>query len=293
MKLKHAAVFTGIVAAISGAALPVIAADIDKRSDTRFGHMERADKLIGKQVRSSDNQKLGKLDNLIVDLESGRVLYALVGVGGVAGVGEKKYALAPGLFTAQGEDLQVSVDKSKITSAPEFTKDIDKDNELSKADFVHRTYQHYGENAWWQGSKPAGEGTFNNVHKASELIGKNIENVSNEPIGEVDNLAIDLPAGRVAFVILEPSRTLGLGNNLYALPPDALTRAAEGKKLASDLTKEKLASAPHFTKDNWSKLDDRSFASQVYQYYGKQAYFDTGLRPTSDSNKERVFPEKK
>ena len=297
MKLKNASVAVGLVAALSFAALPLVAADKDNDKATRqgrasFGHIDRANKIIGKEVRSTDNQKLGKIDNLIVDLESGRVLYAIIGSGGVAGVGEKKYAVAPALFSHEGDNLQVSVDKAKITSAPEFTRNIDKENELSKADYVHRVYQHYGQNPWWQGSKPAGEGSFNNVFKASELMGKNVENVSNQAIGEVENLAVDLAAGRVVFVILEPSPTLGLANNFYALPPDAFTRAAEGKKLATDLTKEKLASAPHFEKNNWAKLEDRSFASQVYQYYGKPAYFD-GVQPTSDSSKERLYPEKK
>src|SRR5256885_3361517 len=44
-----------------------------------LGHVERANKLIGKEVLGSDNQKLGKIDNLVVDLESGHVLYAVIG----------------------------------------------------------------------------------------------------------------------------------------------------------------------------------------------------------------------
>ena len=197
------------------------------------------------------------------------------------------------MFTQSGDQVRLTADKEKIMSAPEFTKDIDKENELAKADFVHRAYQHFGQNAWWQGSKPAGEGSFNNVHKATDLKGMNVENASNEPIGEVEDLAIDLAAGRVVFAVLQPARSLELGNNLYALPPDALTRASDGKKLATGLTKEKLAAAPHIEKSNWSKLSDRSFASQVYQYYGKQAYFESGIQPTSERESQRVYPEKK
>ena len=48
------------------------------------------------------------------------------------------------------------------------------------------------------------------------------------------------------------------------------------KSLTSDISKDKLAAAPHFAKNNWAQLSDTSFASQVYQYYGKQAYFETG-----------------
>src|SRR6266404_1515000 len=59
-------------------------------NDKTFGYVERADKLIGKQVRSSDDEKLGKIENLVIDLESGRILYVVVGSGGILGAGEKK-----------------------------------------------------------------------------------------------------------------------------------------------------------------------------------------------------------
>ncbi len=303
MKQKHSLAIA--VATVLGFALPVIAADKpnDKNAswqkttrnigDKTFGQIERASKLVGKDVRSSDNQKIGKIDDLVVDLESGHVLYAVVGSGGVLGAGEKKHAVAPAIFTQSGDQVRVTLDKEKIMSAPEFTKDIDKENELAKADFVERVHQHFGQNAWWKGSKPAGEGSFNNVHKVTDLKGMNVENASNEPMGEVEDLAIDLAAGRVVFAVLQPARSLELGNNLYALPPDALTRASDGKKLATGLTKEKLAAAPHIEKNNWSKLSDRSFASQVYQYYGKQAYFESGIQPTSERESQRVYPEKK
>ena len=304
MKRKNTWAILGI-ATLAVAGLPVIAADKDKNKDTSwqkttrtageqgFGQIERADKLIGREVRSSDNQKLGKIDDLVVDLESGHVLYAVLGSGGILGAGEKKHAVAPGAFTrGEGNNLRLNIDKDKLAAAPEFTRDIDKDTELPKADFVYKVHQHYGQNAWWQGSKAPGEGTFNNVHKASSLIGTKVESSANEELAKVENLGIDLPAGRVTYVILAPARQLELGNNLYALPPDALTLGTDKKNLVSGITKEKLAAAPHFEKNNWDKLKDQSFASQVYQYYGKQAYFESGVQPTSERDKARVYREK-
>ena len=82
----------------------------------------------------------------------------------------------------------------------------------------------------------------------------------------------------MAFVLLDPDSSLKLGSDLYALPPDAFTWNADKKALSSDIDQQKLTAAPHFAKDNWSQLTDRTFASKVYQYYGKQAYF--GLQPT-------------
>jgi len=299
MKRKtHLAVWGAIAAlAVSALTLPALAAQDDSRGssakqtgisdssqkDKTFGHVERANKLIGKTVIGSDNQKLGKIDNFVVDLMSGHILYVVVGSGGVLGAGEHRYALAPGIFTeTEGNDTHVSIDKAKFSDAPQFSKDMEKEGELGKADFVDKVYEHFGQNVWWKGSKPANEGSFNNVHQINDLIGMKVKNVSDQPVGKIDNVVLDVPAGRVVYVIFTPDSSLNLGNNLYALPPDALTLASDKKMLVSDISKEKLSGAPHFTKDNWQQLSDQSFASQVYQYYGKQAYFQTGssLRPT-------------
>ncbi len=258
-------------------------------SDRTFGQIERWNRLKGREVTGTDNQKLGKLEDTAVDLESGHILYAIVGSGGVLGAGEKKFALAPGAFTdATGNNLRFNGDKAKFNGAPEFTKDMDKNTELGKAEFVNNVYQYFGQTAWWQGpNAPASAGQFNNVHKSSDLMGQNVKNVADEDMGKVDNVMLNLPSGRVAYLILSPATGLGLGNNLYALPPNAFSINKDGKSLTSDVTKEKLAGAPHFDKNNWAQISDPAWAAQVYQYYGKQAYFDTTsstLQPTGRSS---------
>jgi hypothetical protein len=47
------------------------------------------------------------------------------------------------------------------------------------------------------------------------------------------------------------------------------------KNLVSNIDQQKLAAAPHFDKNSWPNLTDASFANQVYQYYGKQPWFQT------------------
>jgi len=255
--------------------------------------LERANRLIGREVLSSDNQKLGKVDNLVVDLESARILYAIVGVGGVAGVGEKKFAVPPGAFAEiRGNAVYFNGDKQKLNGAPQFTKNIEKETELSKADFVNQSYQYFGQNPWWQGSSgPASAGEFHNVHKASDVIGMKVKNVSDQDMGKVDNLIVDLSAGRLVYITLAPDASLGLGNNLYALPP-MFTLSSDKKSLTADINKEKLSGAPHFTSDSWPNLSDRAWASQVYQYYGKQAYFDSSKRLQPTGRTDQFQPQK-
>ena len=309
MKPRNDLAVWGAVTALSFAAFTTLAADKDRtttesqnptrittseqRTDKKLGGVERANKLIGKTVISSDNQKLGRIENIVVDLESGRVLYAVIGTGPL-GIGGHDYAVAPGMFTkTEGDNLHINMDKQKFTGAPEFTKDIDKPEQLNQASFVHRVHEYFGQPAWWQGDKTAADtGSFHNVHKAKDAIGMKVKNVQDQDLGRVDNLMVDLPAGRVAYVILNPDSSLNLGNDFLALPPMAFTSSSDRKYLVSDLNRDKLAAAPKFDKNQWSNLSDTGYASKVYQYYGKQAWFETGgaLRPTGRDN-DKVYPK--
>jgi len=308
MKTTNHLVIYGAIAAMGLAVTTARADDRDKATsrdsstynrssmmnDKRINDPERENKLIGKTVLSSDHQKLGKIETIIVDLESGRVLYAVVGSGGILGAGEKKFAVAPREFSeTQGSDAHLNMDKAQLQAAPEFTKDISKDGELGKAEFVSSVYQYYGEHPWWEGKASANAGSFHNVHKADDVVGMKVRNVSNEEVGKVENVIIDLPAGRVLYVIFAPDRNMDAGDNLYAFPPNAFTLGGDQKTLVTDINKERLAGAPHFTKNNWPNLSDSTWATQVYQYHGKQAYFSTGMQPTSERGTERIYPDKK
>jgi sporulation protein YlmC with PRC-barrel domain len=276
---------------------PGYSSGTDIQSGKKLGKVEPANKLIGKEVLSSDNQKVGKLENFIIDLDSGRILYALVSSGGVLGAGEKKYAVAPRAFNQPQDDtLLLKVDKAKLQGAPQFTSQIDKNEEMGRASFVKQVHQYFAQNISDRvyTTMPSSTTESKNVFKADDLIGMKVKNSGDTDLGKVDNLAVDLPNGHVVYVILAPDSSLKLGDQYFALPPSALMAAADRKLLTTELTIQKIAGAPRFAKDNWASLSDRTWASHVYQYYGKRAYFDTssGLEPTGRTE-DKSFPRTK
>ncbi len=255
------------VATLALSAAPVLA-------QNDIGTLQAANKVYGREVMSSDNQKEGNLNNLIVDLESGRILYATIGASkGTVAVPPEIFTRTPG---PNDKTVQAKVTKAQIDGAPQFSNNNNPQS-LGRADFISQVYQYFNQPSWWQGNQPANEGSFHNVHKASETEGMKVENASNAPLGTVNNLIVDLPAGRVAYVVLSPDSSLGLGNNLYVMPPQALTLSSDGKNLVSGIDKAQLASAPHFPKGNWpADMANRQYAMQVYQHFGKQPYFSSG-----------------
>jgi sporulation protein YlmC with PRC-barrel domain len=273
--MKRISIFSITAAAGLLLALPAARAADSKQ----FGKIDSAKKLIGRAVDTTQGEKIGDLKDMIVDLESGRVLYGVVSAGGFLGIGDELTAVPPAAFTSSAQDkLTMNIDKEKLKAAPRFTKD--QESKLGDAEFAKQVYQAFGQTLEWQGA-------FNNVHKASEVIGMNVKDVSDQKIGDIKDLGVDLPAGRVAFAILGTGGVLGAGEKQYALPPNAFTLAADQKSLATGIDKEKLASAPQFN-NNWNQLSDRRFAARVYQHWGKQPYWDVNLAPTG-RDQSRVY----
>ena len=101
----------------------------------------RLSKLKGATVKSNSGDKLGKLDDFVLDSESGRIKFAVLGHGGVLGIGEKRMPVPWQALNLQSQDeFTMNIDKDKIKSAP--TTDS-KYAELDNPQFVASLYQFY------------------------------------------------------------------------------------------------------------------------------------------------------
>src|ERR1043165_1253640 len=231
MKIKNKMAVMGAAAgfALSLSVLPLMAADTTQghmSQHQRLGRIEKTQQVIGSDIKNQQGQTLGKIDHLLVDLESGHILYAVALVDG------SDFAIAPESLSASGaRSFTLNADKQKLTQAPRVNKD--RAAQMADVNFVSSVYQYWNQQPWWQGAaQPTGRTTFGNVHKLSELKGMTVKNSSNQDLGKVEDVAIDLPAGRVTFVVLNPGGILEKkGDMLYALPPNALTLGPDQKTL--------------------------------------------------------------
>jgi sporulation protein YlmC with PRC-barrel domain len=82
----------------------------------------KASGLLGMEVRNNENEKLGEIKDLVLDLNSGKLSYAVLAVGGFLGIGEKLVALPPSALTIADDNthLKLDADKSRIQAAPGF-----------------------------------------------------------------------------------------------------------------------------------------------------------------------------
>jgi sporulation protein YlmC with PRC-barrel domain len=86
--------------------------------------VNKASNLIGMDVRNAQNEKLGDIKDLVVDLHSGKIAYAVLSVGGFLGIGDKYVAVPPSAFSVapDQDSLALNADKAKIQNAPGFAK---------------------------------------------------------------------------------------------------------------------------------------------------------------------------
>jgi sporulation protein YlmC with PRC-barrel domain len=109
---------------------------------------------------------------------------------------------------------------------------------------------------------------------ARTLTGEDVMNPRGEALGEIKEIMLDVPRGRVAYAVLSSGGLLGMGDKLFAIPWTALQLDTERKCFVLDVTREQLENAPGFDKDNWPNMAYEPWGREVHNYYKATAYWE-------------------
>lgn len=84
-----------------------------------------ADTLLGNDVYNKDGEDLGDIKEFMIDMRSGRVVYAVLSYGGVLGMGDKLFAVPWSALVLDTVNKRFTLDVSKtaLEKAPGFDKD--------------------------------------------------------------------------------------------------------------------------------------------------------------------------
>ena len=111
------------------------------------------------------------------------------------------------------------------------------------------------------------------ILSTSTLTGTTVVNPTGTTLGDIKDLMIDVPNGRVSYAVLDFGGFLGIGDKLFAVPLEAFTANPKNETLVLDIDKKRLETAPGFDKNNWPQTADDSYLSNVYEFYGqREAY---------------------
>ena len=106
------------------------------------------------------------------------------------------------------------------------------------------------------------------VMAASSLEGERVIDRHGEPIGEIEEIMLDVASGRIAYAVLAVGGFLGIGEKYFAVPWRAFELDAQRKCFVLGVDKERLSDAPGFDKDHWPSMADERWAAEVERFYG-------------------------
>lgn len=103
-----------------------------------------ATSIIGDTIRNHQGEDLGDIEELMINLRDGCIAYAVLSFGGIAGLGDKLFAIPWKALQLRPEEHAFVLDirKEKLETAPGF----DKDNwpNMADIDWANRVNSFYG-----------------------------------------------------------------------------------------------------------------------------------------------------
>jgi hyperosmotically inducible protein len=252
--------------------------------------------IIGMTVKSREGEPLGKVEDIAVDIESGRIVQIILS-------SDKSYkAVPPAVIRHESANkfLLLDADKERIAAAPHI--DVTNWGVINDTDHLSQVYRSFGQENVFNFIETHGTGQYamiplarlGHVQKASKLIGVSVKNLQVETLGEVENMVLDLASGRVLAVIVSSGGFLGIGEELSAIPPTSLRFTKDWETLQLDISKDSLKEAPHFKASEWPDFAKSSVSGGVYQAYKVDPYFVTAPDNTGvnvrDRNEKSLTP---
>ena len=244
-----------------------------------FRDMQQKVSFMGLEVRDSQDQNVGKVTELALDLENGRVVEVIVSSGGFLGFGQRTVAVPPGAlrfgakvgvplhmgllpysafnFWEKVGVLRLNMDKQKFKIAPDFA--MSKWAEHCQSRRVAEVYRYYGQEPYFaadgQGSKTGNTTVepLGYIQSRSKLLGLPVKNLQNEPLGSVFTFLynwLDNGAFISHVIVLSPEYKWGVTPareyTWSVIPARALRFNATHDALNFDISTQAFINEPRF-----------------------------------------------
>jgi sporulation protein YlmC with PRC-barrel domain len=236
----------------------------------------KAGQMTGMKVEDIDGEKIGTVRNLVVDMRSGELKYAIIGSGGILGV-HPTLRLAPSRImsaaTAKRATLAINVTADRWKGAPTFkSSSLATLAEPERAREIASYFNPMQVSTPEEASHPlattghaSGEATNSPKLKlASDVLGMRVVNAKQEKIGEVLDLLVSFERPRTAYAIITTGRFLRHGRQ-YAVPLRNLSFTDEGSKLFLNATATAWQQAPTFDWRDWDSAATNG-ANAIFRY---------------------------
>lgn len=261
-----------------------------KPGQTSFRILKASD-FMGMPVVNQSGEKLGEIQDLAIDTDQERVAYAVLSFGGFMGMGDKWFAIPATALTlpADHKNFVLAMDKDRLQNAPGFAKD--RWPQMGDSTWESGVHKFYDQQPYWMS---AGEGStptnINRIQKASDIVGRSVQNNQGENLGSIKDLVIDPDQFRIAYTVLSFGGFMGMGDKLFAMPTSVLQVPSNEKFAVLTVDKNRLKEATGFDKNQWPNLADPTVASGIYEFYGERPYWTEEQQHGHQTDYQRSRP---
>jgi len=121
----------------------------DQLETDEIGTLISADKVEGTRVMNTAGEKLGTVENVMIDKLSGKVAYAVMSFGGFLGIGDRHHPLPWGMlkYDTNLNGYVVNLDKQMLEKAPTYADDEPVD--LADEEYGRRLHDYYNVPPYW------------------------------------------------------------------------------------------------------------------------------------------------
>jgi sporulation protein YlmC with PRC-barrel domain len=111
-----------------------------------------ASTLIGDDVRNLQGEDLGQIEEIMIDVNSGRIAYAVLSFGGFLGIGDKLFAVPWGAMSldTENEAFILDINKERLENAPGFDKDDWPETVYEDDTWLVAVYEYYQREPYWR-----------------------------------------------------------------------------------------------------------------------------------------------
>jgi len=108
-----------------------------------------AEKVEGTPVRNLAGDKLGSIEDVMIDKRSGRVAYAVMSFGGFLGIGDRRHPLPWSVlkYDTNLNGYVVNLDKQQLENAPAYG--VDERIDLADEEYGRRVHDYYRVPPYW------------------------------------------------------------------------------------------------------------------------------------------------
>jgi sporulation protein YlmC with PRC-barrel domain len=262
---------------LSGPAVAAQQGSSEHSSRTDLDEIRKVSALLKTEVLNRANEKIATVSDLMLTPD-GKVHYAILGVGGVVGIGTKYTAIPWSKLETKHLNgrwaANLDMTKDRLDQAPMLQDE--NYNELNNPQWIGRVREFFGANV--PGStahEPSGESTSGAAQqkmlRASKILHATLKNPRDESLGSVEDLLLE-KGSRVAFAIIGHGGVLGIGESYIPVPWSKLrfTHRPDSTSLVAvlDMNRDQLEKAPLVKGSTYETMLAPGFTDQVCRFFG-------------------------